>query len=141
MLELGGNKLGEEGWSSGEKGNGRGRRRNLKKQGERGSEYGRMVCSQWARQNLPSGQEKIAMIIRRDATRCAREMRERRGGRGGEEGRKEGRGKKYSIKRNGGLANIYLWVGREPREKRKEPCENVPSRMALVAAQKRGKFS
>ena len=50
-------------------------------------------------------------------------------------------GKKYSIKRNEGLANIYLWVGRVLREKRKEPCENDPSRMALVAAQKRGKFS
>lgn len=78
----------------------------------------------------------IIRVARRDATRCAREMRER--GRGGG---KKGRGKKYSIKRNGGLANIYLWVGRELREKRKEPCENVPSRMALVAAQKRGKFS
>lgn len=73
------------------------------------------------------------------AARCdaMRERNERKGeGRG-----KKGRGKKYSIKRNGGLANIYLWVGRELREKRKEPCENVPSRMALVAAQKRGKFS
>lgn len=50
-------------------------------------------------------------------------------------------GKKYSIKRNEGLANIYLWIGRVLREKRKEPCENDPSRMALVAAQKRGKFS
>lgn len=136
MLELGGNKLGEEGVGQVVKKE----TGSLKKQGERGSEYGRMVCSQWARQNLPSGQEKIAMIIRvarRDATRCAREMRE---GGGGEEGKK-GRGKKYSIKRNGGLANIYLWVGRELREKRKEPCENVPSRMALVAAQKCGKFS
>lgn len=33
---------------------------------------------------------------------------------------------RYSIKRNGGLANIYLSVGLKLREKRKEPCENVP---------------
>lgn len=83
MLELGGNKLGEEGWSSGEKGNGE-----FKKAGRA-----------WKRIRtdglLAMGPAKFAKRPRENrddytghATRCAREMREK-GGRGG--GRGEGR--------------------------------------------------
>ena len=52
-------------------------------------------------------------------------------------------GKKYSIKRNGGLANIYLSVGLGAACGRsaKSHAKTFRCRMALVAAQKRGKFS
>lgn len=139
MLELGGNKLGEEGWSSGEKGNGEFRKAGRAWKRIRMDGLLAMGPAKFAKRPRENRDDYTGRAARCDAMR-ERNERERREGRG-ERGRKRGRkeeGKKYSIKRNGGLANIYLWVG---REKRKEPCENVPSRMALVAAQKRGKFS
>lgn len=89
MLELGGNKLGEEGWSSGEKGNGR---------GGGGEQEFKKAGRAWKRIRtdglLAMGPAKFAKRPRENrddyTARCdaMRERNERKEGRGG---RKDGR--------------------------------------------------